>query len=90
MRVFLAGGSGAVGKRLVPLLAHHGHEVTATTRTPAKAGLIVELGATAVVVDALDAAALRAALHFAGTAAAITCSRRGADLPSLEEVQAQE
>jgi 2-alkyl-3-oxoalkanoate reductase len=62
MRVFLAGGSGAVGKRLVPLLAHHGHEVTATTRTPAKAGLIVELGATPVVVDALDAAALRAAV----------------------------
>jgi len=45
---------------------------------------------TRAALGALDAAALRAALHFAGTAAAITCSRRGADLPRLEEVQAQE
>jgi fructokinase len=45
---------------------------------------------TRAALDALDAPALRAALHFAGTAAAITCSRRGADLPRLEEVQAQE
>jgi fructokinase len=37
----------------------------------------------------LDGATLQAALRFAGRAAAITCSRRGADLPTLEEVTAQ-
>jgi fructokinase len=37
---------------------------------------------------ALDAPTLRSALAFAATAAAITCSRRGADLPRLEEVNA--
>jgi fructokinase len=45
---------------------------------------------TRAVLDALDAPTLRAALHFAGVAAAITCSRRGADLPRLEEVTAHE
>ena len=39
---------------------------------------------------ALDAPSLRAALAFAATAAAITCSRRGADLPRLEEVSADD
>jgi nucleoside-diphosphate-sugar epimerase len=65
MRVFLAGGSGAVGRRLVPLLVARGHEVTATTRTPAKAGLLAELGAEPAVVDALDAEEVRAAVEAA-------------------------
>jgi fructokinase len=39
---------------------------------------------------ALDAPALRAALEFAGAAAALTCSRRGADMPRLKEVPTQE
>lgn len=43
---------------------------------------------TRTALDALDAAALRSALVFAGRAAAITCSRRGADLPRLDEVEA--
>ena len=33
MKVFIAGGTGAVGKRLVPLLASAGHDVYATTRS---------------------------------------------------------
>jgi 2-alkyl-3-oxoalkanoate reductase len=36
MRVFLAGATGAVGRRLVPRLRAAGHEVVATTRTPAR------------------------------------------------------
>lgn len=39
---------------------------------------------------ALDLAGVLAALRFAAAAAAITCSRRGADLPRLEEVRAQQ
>lgn len=59
MRTFLAGGSGAIGVRLIPLLVSAGHEVAATTRSPAKAERLAELGATPVVVDVLDADLLR-------------------------------
>ncbi len=61
-RVFLAGASGIIGQRLIPLLVGAGHEVTGTTRTPGKADLIRRLGARPVVVDALDAAALARAV----------------------------
>lgn len=54
MRVFVAGGSGVLGRALVPLLAAAGHEVTATTRAAAKTSLLTHLGATPVVVDAFD------------------------------------
>lgn len=59
MRVFLAGGSGVIGRRLVPQLVAAGHEVAATTRSEAKAASLESLGATSVVVDALDEPALR-------------------------------
>jgi nucleoside-diphosphate-sugar epimerase len=58
MRVFLAGGTGAIGKRLVPQLVARGHQVTATTSTPAKVELLRKLGADPVVLDGLDAAAV--------------------------------
>ena len=62
MHVFVAGASGAIGRRLIPRLVAAGHEVTATTRTPAKAGELRALGARAVLVDGLDAAAVTAAV----------------------------
>ena len=37
MRIFVAGATGALGRRLVPLLVANGHTVVGTTRTPAKA-----------------------------------------------------
>ena len=55
MRVFVAGGTGVVGRRLVPQLVARGHEVTATTTNEAKLGLLAELGARCVVMDGLDA-----------------------------------
>ncbi|MEV0353531.1 NAD(P)-dependent oxidoreductase [Nonomuraea sp. NPDC050680] len=55
MRVFVAGGAGVLGRRLVPLLVARGHEVTATTTSPAKRGVLERLGAEAVVMDGLDA-----------------------------------
>ncbi|MEV4622230.1 NAD(P)-dependent oxidoreductase [Asanoa sp. NPDC049573] len=58
MRVFLAGGTGVLGRRLVPQLVARGHQVTATTTNPAKLGALEQLGAEAVVMDALDAAAV--------------------------------
>ena len=55
MRVLVAGGSGVVGRRLVPQLVAGGHQVTATTSSPGKVGLLEQLGADAVVMDGLDA-----------------------------------
>ena len=40
MRVFVAGATGVVGQQLVPILTAAGHEVTGTTRSPAKAAAL--------------------------------------------------
>jgi nucleoside-diphosphate-sugar epimerase len=58
MRVFVAGGAGVVGQRLVPQLVARGHQVTATTTTAAKLGLLAQLGADGVLMDGLDAASV--------------------------------
>jgi nucleoside-diphosphate-sugar epimerase len=63
MRVFVAGATGALGQHLVPGLVAAGHEVTATTRTPGKAGQLREAGAEPVVVDGLDREAVIAAVQ---------------------------
>ncbi|MGK5674606.1 NAD-dependent epimerase/dehydratase family protein [Micromonospora sp. URMC 106] len=55
MRVFVAGGAGVLGRRLVPQLVTRGHEVVATTTSAAKRPLLARLGAEAVVMDGLDA-----------------------------------
>jgi nucleoside-diphosphate-sugar epimerase len=65
MRIFLAGATGALGRRLVPLLVAGGHQVSGTTRTPEKADDLREWGAEPVVVDALDRAAVYAAVAAA-------------------------
>jgi nucleoside-diphosphate-sugar epimerase len=62
VKVFLAGGSGVIGRRLIPQLVAAGHEVAATTRAAEKASMIRSLGAIPVLVDALDAAALSKAV----------------------------
>jgi nucleoside-diphosphate-sugar epimerase len=62
MRVFVAGASGAIGRQLVPLLVAAGHEVTGTTRSEERAEAIRAAGARPAVVDALDSAALHAAV----------------------------
>jgi nucleoside-diphosphate-sugar epimerase len=59
MNVFIAGGSGAIGVPLIRVLVANGHQVTASTRTPANAARLQTLGATPVIADALDADALR-------------------------------
>jgi nucleoside-diphosphate-sugar epimerase len=58
MRVFLAGATGAIGRRLVPLLVARDHQVTATTRSDEKLAELRRLGAEAVVMDGLDAVAV--------------------------------
>jgi len=62
MRIFLAGATGVVGRYLVPALVERGHEVIGTTRTPGKQDRLRELGATPVVLDALDGVAVKEAV----------------------------
>jgi len=54
MRVFVAGGTGVIGRRLVPPLVARGHHVTATTG-PGKLNLLAQLGAVGVVMYGLNA-----------------------------------
>jgi nucleoside-diphosphate-sugar epimerase len=65
MRIFVAGASGVIGKRLVPLLVENGHEVVGTTRSPEKVGSLRAGGAEPAVVDLLDPEAVIAAVHSA-------------------------
>ena len=65
MRVFVAGGTGVIGRRLVPNLVARGHQVTATTTSAGKLGLLEQLGAVGVVMDGLDAASVGEAVAAA-------------------------
>jgi 2-alkyl-3-oxoalkanoate reductase len=58
VRVLVAGASGAIGRMLVPMLVADGQQVTATTRKPENTARLSAAGATAVVVDGLDALAV--------------------------------
>jgi nucleoside-diphosphate-sugar epimerase len=55
MKVLVAGATGAIGRRLVPRLVADGHEVVGTTRVAEKGRALAGLGATPMVMDALDA-----------------------------------
>ncbi|MGO8919519.1 MAG: NAD-dependent epimerase/dehydratase family protein [Stellaceae bacterium] len=56
--MLLAGATGAIGKRLAPLLLGAGYEVAGTTRSAAKAAALAAAGVSAIIVDVFDAAAL--------------------------------
>lgn len=71
MKVFVAGASGTVGRRLIPELVANGHEVVAMTRSPHKASEIRALGAEPVVADGLDRDAVVAAVGAAAPQAVI-------------------
>lgn len=92
MRVFVAGASGAIGRRLVPQLAARGHEVIATTRTPGKVGALRASGAATVeVVDGLDAMAVGEAVARAAPDAVVhemtaLASARVGDLRHFDRV----
>src|SRR5262245_34856473 len=95
MKIFVAGGTGTIGVPLVRALVAQGHLVWATTRSPEKQGIIRELGATPVVVDALDAKALETALRNAApthvvhelTALPKAGARKAADLEATNRLR---
>jgi nucleoside-diphosphate-sugar epimerase len=58
MRIFVAGATGVIGIRLLPLLVEAGHVVAGMTRTPAKTEILASLGAESVVGDVYDVRAL--------------------------------
>ncbi len=58
MRVFVGGATGAIGRRLVPLLLAGGHDVVAMTRSLEKVEGLRSMGAVPVVADALDPTAV--------------------------------
>jgi 2-alkyl-3-oxoalkanoate reductase len=62
MRVFVAGATGVVGRRLVPLLVASGYEVVGMTRAREKESWLREVGAEPVVADGLDRAAVMQAV----------------------------
>lgn len=61
-RVFVAGATGVLGRRVVAYLVAAGHEVTAVARSAEKAELVRELGATPMAVDLFDPEAVREAV----------------------------
>jgi 2-alkyl-3-oxoalkanoate reductase len=65
VRVFLAGATGVIGRRLVPMLIADGHHVTGMTRAPGKVDALRAAGVEPVVADALDRDAVRRAVSDA-------------------------
>jgi nucleoside-diphosphate-sugar epimerase len=62
MKVFVAGATGVIGRRIVPLLVQSGAQVTGVARSPAKARQLEGQGAIGVRVDLFDPAAVEAAV----------------------------
>jgi nucleoside-diphosphate-sugar epimerase len=62
MRVFVVGASGAIGTLLIPQLINRGHEVIGTYRSPANSERVRALGAEPLMLDLLDAGAVRKAV----------------------------
>ena len=91
MRVFVAGGTGLIGRRLVPQLVARGHQVTATTTSAGKLGLLEQLGAEGTVMDGLDAAAVGEAVAAAAPDAIVNemtgLSEAHAGKPNLRKAE---
>jgi nucleoside-diphosphate-sugar epimerase len=63
MRVLVAGGTGAIGRQLVPVLVERGDEVVVLSRSGKRTDWVAQAGARSVTADALDASELRDAVE---------------------------
>ncbi|MES9604955.1 NAD-dependent epimerase/dehydratase family protein [Actinomadura sp. NPDC000929] len=86
MRVFVTGATGALGRHLVPGLIAAGHQVTAATRSPARAAVLRGTGAEPVVLDGLDRDAVVAAVRAAAPDVIVHQMTALADMRSLRRV----
>ncbi|TCO42421.1 nucleoside-diphosphate-sugar epimerase [Kribbella antiqua] len=71
MRVFVAGATGVIGSRLVPLLLSAGHDVIGLARSPSAGVALEKLGVDVVHADPLDHAAMRRAVRVAAPDAVV-------------------
>ncbi|MCU1691290.1 MAG: epimerase [Frankiales bacterium] len=78
MKIFVTGGTGVVGRPLVPLLVEAGHDVDVVARTPERARLVHDLGARPVSLPAYDEDALATAAEGAEVVVDLTTA-----VPSL-------
>jgi len=81
MHVFVAGGTGVLGRRIVPLLVAQGHRVTALTRTTAGGSALIEAGAAPALADVYDLPALTRVVR---TAAPDVVMHQLTDLSALD------
>jgi 2-alkyl-3-oxoalkanoate reductase len=65
MKVFVAGGTGAIGRPLIAELLANGHDLVLLTRSSDNALALVEQGIEPAIADVFDAAAVRAAVNRA-------------------------
>jgi len=86
VRVFVAGASGAIGRRLMPLLRNAGHDVTGMTRAPDAAREMKAAGVEPTIVDVFDAVALERAVTAARPDVVM---HQLTDLPRVLENEAQ-
>ena len=86
MRIFVAGATGVIGKRLVPLLRANGHEVVGTTRSPGKVDDLRALGAEPRVLDVLDAVAVGKAVSEARPEVVVHQATALSDLGNLRNL----
>ena len=86
MRIFVAGATGVIGKRLVPLLRANGHEVVGTTRSPGKVDDLRALGAEPRLLDVLDAVAVGKAVSEARPDVVVHQATALSDLGSLRNL----
>jgi nucleoside-diphosphate-sugar epimerase len=84
MRVFLAGATGAIGSKISRQLVKRGHHVVGTSRSAAKAEALRATGVEPVVLDLLDAEAVRAAVLAARPEAILHEGTSLAGLTSLK------
>ncbi|MEU6789063.1 NAD(P)-dependent oxidoreductase [Nonomuraea angiospora] len=87
MRVFITGGTGAIGRHTVPALLAAGHTVTALARTPGKAAALSSQGAVPVTVSLFDREALTSA--FAGHDAVVNLASAIPPMSRFMSVSAQ-
>jgi nucleoside-diphosphate-sugar epimerase len=89
VNVFVAGASGVLGVRVIPLLVAEGHEVTGMTRSPAKADLLRSIGAEPAICDVYDLPRLKEEVSAARTDAIVHLLTDLPDEPSSSDAVAR-